>query len=161
TGQQLVHQTPTKDVPGLQSTPFMVGVDSHGILERCCLTKARRLIPTQKIIKYFITRARKMQMAAGGLINAGGPQIFCRGDIIEVQVSFMAVPIRSGSPTKLRRKMLVVLQSIALLDPDFSMCKLTLLAMPPLSTLKQRVGYEGIERKRMRAREDESAGMEV
>ncbi|KAF8239218.1 hypothetical protein L208DRAFT_1386463, partial [Tricholoma matsutake] len=147
TGQQLSH------VPGLQSTPFMAGVDSHGILEEMLSSKGEKAYTHTEDNKVFYYKSSK-DADGGQKFDQCGPHIFCRGDIVEVQVSFMAVPIRSGSPTKLRRKMLVVLQSIALLDPDLSTCKLTLLMMPP-------VGYEGIERKRMRAREDESAGMEV
>ncbi|KAF8226541.1 hypothetical protein L208DRAFT_1442303 [Tricholoma matsutake] len=158
-GQQLAHQTPAKDVPGLQSTPFMAGVDSHSILEEMLSNKEKAYTHTEDN-KVFYYKSSK-DVDGGQRFDQCGPQIFRRGDIVEVQVSFVAVPIRSGSPTKLRRKMLVVLRSIALLDPDLSTCKLTLPMTPPLSTLKRRVGYEGIERKRMRAREDESAGMEV
>ncbi|KAF8224322.1 hypothetical protein L208DRAFT_1075604, partial [Tricholoma matsutake] len=130
--------TPAKDVPGLQSTPFMVGVDSHGVLEEILSNKGKKAYTHTEDNKVFYYKSSKD--ADGGSIyfaqpptthsdvntchnrfDQCRPHIFHRGDIIEVQVSFVAVPIRSGSPTKLRRKMLVVLRSITLLDPDLSM----------------------------------------
>ncbi|KAF8234667.1 hypothetical protein L208DRAFT_1151686, partial [Tricholoma matsutake] len=39
------------------------------------------------------------------------PQMFCVGDIVQVQLSFVVIPLKGG-----QRKMLTVLQSVALLD---------------------------------------------
>jgi hypothetical protein len=46
------------------------------------------------------------------------PQMFRVGDIVEVQLSFVGVPIKEK-----HRKMLVVLRSMALLDGQFSMVR--------------------------------------
>ncbi|KAF8229957.1 hypothetical protein L208DRAFT_1036013, partial [Tricholoma matsutake] len=102
--------TPAKDVPGLQSMPFMAGVDIHGVLEEMLSNKGEKAYTHTEDNQVFYYKSFK---------DADGsqrPQIFCKGDIIEVQVSFVAVPIRPGSPTKLRRKMFIVLQSLTLLD---------------------------------------------
>ena len=48
-----------------------------------------------------------------------GPQTFCISDIVEVQVSFVGVPLKDK-----RCKMLVVLRSLALLDGRFSVVRL-------------------------------------
>ena len=43
------------------------------------------------------------------------PQIFRVGDIVEVQLSFVVIPVKAG-----RRKMLTVLRSLALLDGAYT-----------------------------------------
>jgi hypothetical protein len=48
-------------------------------------------------------------------VEAVNPQIFRVGDIVEAQVSFIAVPLKDK-----KYKMIVVLRSIALLNPSFS-----------------------------------------
>ena len=48
-------------------------------------------------------------------VDTVNPQIFCIGDIVEAQVSFIAAPLKNN-----KYKMIVVLRSIALLDPTFS-----------------------------------------
>lgn len=48
-------------------------------------------------------------------VEAVNPQIFRIGDIVEAQVSFIAVPLKNN-----KYKMIVVLRSIALLDATFS-----------------------------------------
>lgn len=42
------------------------------------------------------------------------PQMFCLGDIVQAQLSFVVVPIKGG-----HHKMLAVLQSLAMLDGNF------------------------------------------
>jgi hypothetical protein len=46
-------------------------------------------------------------------VDTVNPHVFCVGDIVEAQVSFIAVPLKNH-----KYKMIVVLRSIALLD-DF------------------------------------------
>jgi hypothetical protein len=48
-------------------------------------------------------------------VETVNPQIFRVGDIVEAQVSFIAAPLKNK-----KYKMIVVLRSIALLDPTFS-----------------------------------------
>jgi len=48
-------------------------------------------------------------------VEAVNPQIFRVGDIVEAQVSFIAVPLKDK-----KYKMIVVLRSIALLNGTFS-----------------------------------------
>ena len=48
-------------------------------------------------------------------VEAVNPQIFRIGDIVEAQVSFIVVPLKDN-----KHKMIVVLRSIALLDPYFT-----------------------------------------
>ena len=47
------------------------------------------------------------------------PQIFRVGDIVKVQVSFITVPLKDN-----KHKMIVMLQSIALLDASFSQVRM-------------------------------------
>jgi len=48
-------------------------------------------------------------------VETVNPQIFRVGDIVEAQVSFIAVPLTDN-----KHKMIIVLRSIALLDTTFS-----------------------------------------
>lgn len=48
-------------------------------------------------------------------VDVVNPQIFRVGDIVEAQVSFIAAPLKDN-----KHKMIIVLRSIALLDPTFS-----------------------------------------
>jgi hypothetical protein len=50
-----------------------------------------------------------------------GPQTFRKGDIVEVQLSFIVVPTKEDIITGNKYKFLVVLRSLALLDTQFSM----------------------------------------
>jgi hypothetical protein len=47
-----------------------------------------------------------------------GPQTFHVGDLVEIQLSFVGVPLKEK-----RRKVLVVLRSMALLDGRFSIVR--------------------------------------
>jgi hypothetical protein len=91
--------------------------------------------------------------------------MFRIGDIVQVQLSFVVIPIKGG-----RRKMLTVLRSIALLDGSFSKVRkgknvwikkitdhsvtqqianlnaeITEQAQPKMQTLKRKIGYEEID----------------
>ena len=50
------------------------------------------------------------------------PQMFRVGDIVQAQLSFVIIPVKAG-----RRKMLTVLQSLALLDAAFTINLVSLL----------------------------------
>ncbi|KAF8802934.1 hypothetical protein BYT27DRAFT_7260508 [Phlegmacium glaucopus] len=69
------------------------------------------------------------------------PQMFQVGDIIQVQLSFVVIPVKAG-----RRRMLTVLRSLALLDEGFTV-NLGERPGPPsvLPTLKRKVGYNDME----------------
>ncbi|KAF8240623.1 hypothetical protein L208DRAFT_1231508, partial [Tricholoma matsutake] len=48
------------------------------------------------------------------------PQSFRKGDIVEAQLSFVVIPIKEDLVKGKQYKLLVVLQSMALLDTQFS-----------------------------------------
>jgi hypothetical protein len=52
------------------------------------------------------------------------PQMFRVGDIVQVQLSFVVIPVKAG-----RRRMLTVLRSLALLDAAFTISSVSLLKM--------------------------------
>lgn len=54
-------------------------------------------------------------------VEGVNPQIFRVGDIVEAQVSFIAVPLKDN-----KYKMIVVLRSIALLDASFSQVRMAI-----------------------------------
>ena len=62
------------------------------------------------------------------------PQIFRIGDIVEAQVSFIAVPLKDK-----KHKMIIVLCSIALLDATFSQVRRYCAPSPVVLTHRQAV----------------------
>ena len=67
-----------------------------------------------------------------GRFEECGPQRFRVGDIVEIQVSFIAVPLKKDRAGQDRCKMVMVLRSMALLDGQF----VSQLAIPDQQTYK-------------------------
>ncbi|KAF8228587.1 hypothetical protein L208DRAFT_1290811, partial [Tricholoma matsutake] len=55
------------------------------------------------------------------------PQLFRQGDIVELQLSFVVIPLKEDRKKGKQYKMLVVLRSMALLDTQFSTVNISLL----------------------------------
>ena len=61
------------------------------------------------------TKAENTILTKKKSVDMVNPQIFRIGDIVEAQISFIAAPVKNN-----KYKFIVVLRSIALLDPTFS-----------------------------------------
>ena len=112
----------------MEPIPISPLVDPHGILEN--LKKDAFLHGEENQVYYYrvnentsrgIKRYEKhvwdleITMLIKKSVETVNPQIFRVGDIVEAQVSFIAVPLKDN-----KHKMIVVLRSIALLDATFS-----------------------------------------
>jgi len=80
--------------------------------------------------------------------QAVGPHTFRIGDIVEMQVSFVAVPLKEQ-----KYKMMVVLRSIARQSKELMKKRIDEPEKTGKTTLKRRVGYEEEESKRGREME--------
>jgi hypothetical protein len=78
-------------------------------------------------------------------IEPAAPHVFRIGDIVEIQVSFMIIPLKDN-----KHKMIVVLRSIALLDPHFSQVRTQICVEEQLLTV---FIYQEALKYRMRAPE--------
>ncbi|KAF8873465.1 hypothetical protein BD779DRAFT_1679176 [Infundibulicybe gibba] len=121
------YMTPRRDAPDMNHIPFGADVDPNGHLE---------------------------SMIKEGFLKAG-PQSFRVGDLVDVQLSFVIVPLKEQ-----RYKMVTVLHSIALVNGSFSQearkkraATSNLLSTVTAPTLKRRVGYV-TEQDEKRARGD-------
>jgi len=123
--------TPLKDMSALvESVPFHKGVDPRNILRD--MAKNNHIHTEDNYVGYFsmhrdsngqrrsITKLSKVDKRNSLLFwihrfQACEPQVFRVGDIVQVQLSFVVIPVKGG-----RRKMLTVLRSLALLDESFT-----------------------------------------
>ncbi|KAF8867494.1 hypothetical protein BD779DRAFT_1685747 [Infundibulicybe gibba] len=129
--------TPRRDAPHMEHIPFESSVDPHGHLE--AMLKDGYVHGEENIVEYY---TKNMEAGKKTFVKAG-PQAFRKGDIVEVQVSFVVVPLK-----KQKYKMIGTLHAIALLDTSFSqeatrkrsMTASTLRTTPAVS-LKRKVGF--------------------
>ncbi|KAF8809206.1 hypothetical protein BYT27DRAFT_7232338 [Phlegmacium glaucopus] len=107
--------TSKRDAPGMVAIPIPATIDPRGVLEN--LTKEGYVYSKENEVQYY-----QVHKSSEGTkrVETIGPQIFRIGDIVEIQVSFIVVPLKDN-----KFKMIVVLRSIALLDPYFSQVKIT------------------------------------
>ncbi|KAF8874666.1 hypothetical protein BD779DRAFT_1678634 [Infundibulicybe gibba] len=132
--------TPRRDAPRMEHIPFESEVDPHGYLE--AMFKDGYVHGEENIVEYY---TKSTSTKDGKQIFAkGGPQRFREGDIVEVQVSFVVVPLKEQ-----KYKMLGILHAIALLDTSFSQeatrkrsITASALRTTPVVSLKRKVGYE-------------------
>ncbi|KAF8868776.1 hypothetical protein BD779DRAFT_1683078 [Infundibulicybe gibba] len=143
------YMTPRRDAPDMNHIPFGADVDPNGHLES--MIKEGFVHGEENIVEYYtqqISEGRKSFLKAG-------PQSFRVGDLVDVQLSFVIVPLKEQ-----RYKMVTVLHSIALVNGSFSQearkkraATSNLLSMVTAPTLKRRVGYV-TEQDEKRARGD-------
>ncbi|KAF8811793.1 hypothetical protein BYT27DRAFT_7017840, partial [Phlegmacium glaucopus] len=98
--------TSKRDAPAMVSIPIPATIDPRGILKK--LTKEGFLYSEENKVQYY--QVHKSDEGTNRF-EPVGPEIFRIGDIVEIQVSFIAVPLKDN-----KHKMIVVLRSIALLD---------------------------------------------
>ncbi|KAF8220010.1 hypothetical protein L208DRAFT_1336227, partial [Tricholoma matsutake] len=106
--------TPQTEAGAQPSIPFFKGVDPRNILKnlsRGDLSQAHIHTEDNQVQYFVLHRGR----AGECKYEECEPQQFRIGDIVQVQMSFVAVPIKGGM-----HKMLTVLRLIALLDGSFT-----------------------------------------
>ncbi|KAF8809428.1 hypothetical protein BYT27DRAFT_7094373, partial [Phlegmacium glaucopus] len=95
--------TSKQDTPAMASIPIPTMIDPQGILKK--LTKEGFLYSKENEVQYY--QVHKSDKGTNRNIRIG--------DIVKIQVSFIAVPLKDN-----KHKMIVVLRSITLLDQYFS-----------------------------------------
>ena len=124
--------TPLRDVSGsVESIPFHKGVDPRNILSD--MAKNTHIHTEDNYVEYFsmhrdsdghqrsVQKHSKVVRKKNSLLfrmyrfQPCEPQMFWVGDIVQVQLSFVVIPVKAG-----RRKMLTILRSLALLDKVFT-----------------------------------------
>ncbi|RDB30758.1 hypothetical protein Hypma_005840 [Hypsizygus marmoreus] len=125
--------TPRRDAPGVTSVPFGEGVDPKHVL--LAMAGNDHVHTEDNEVLYYSRRTDK----EGNNVHVSvGPQTFRVGDLVEVQLSFVVVPLKGD-----KYKMLAVLRSIALLDGQFrQVANVKSSAEPATSTLKRKVRYD-------------------
>lgn len=156
--------TPAKEAGGTDETPFHKGVDPKGILQSMAngdgsisymhtednqvryFNMHRDTEGNRKLVYQIKDQDNSSHTFWGGRFVSCEPQMFRIGDIVQVQISFVVIPIKGG-----RRKMLTVLRSIALLDGTFSKqitnsnTQITKQVPSKMKTLKRRIGYDEVD----------------
>jgi hypothetical protein len=121
--------TSKRDAPDMEPVPISPLIDPRGILEG--LKKEELLHGEENQVYYYrvhesalratkryethILDDRSQTLTKTKSVETVNPQIFRVGDIVEAQVSFIAVPLKDS-----KYKLIVVLRSIALLNANFS-----------------------------------------
>ena len=116
------------DAPDLEPVPISPLIDPHSILES--LKNGEFLHGEENKVYYYQVHEnalkggkryesnipeQKSRLTSLKSVDMVNPQIFRIRDIVEVQASFIVAPLKNN-----KFKMIVVLRSIALLDPTFS-----------------------------------------
>ncbi|KAF8235435.1 hypothetical protein L208DRAFT_1256878, partial [Tricholoma matsutake] len=103
------------DAPAMVSLLILPSIDPCGILES--LAKEFFVYGEENEVHTYIQRHPSPNMLTQFYqrVEAASLHVFQIGDIVEIQVSFIIVPLKEG-----KNKMIVVLQSIALLNTIFS-----------------------------------------
>lgn len=92
---------------------------------KCTITGyVRMLCGAEKGTKYTYSSRTNHITDEEKSVEVVNPQIFRVGDIVEAQVSFIAVPLKDN-----KYKMIVVLRSIALLDATFSQVRMVIVTV--------------------------------
>ncbi|KAF8234627.1 hypothetical protein L208DRAFT_1260947 [Tricholoma matsutake] len=101
--------TPVVDAGGAKNTPFKSGVDPHGVLAHMMGSGSgtTSFVHTEESQVQYYSSYVKLQGKQE--FEECGPQHFCIGDLVEIQVSFMAVPLKKDWTNQDRRKMVMVL----------------------------------------------------
>ncbi|KIL58014.1 hypothetical protein M378DRAFT_87111 [Amanita muscaria Koide BX008] len=114
--------TTRKDNPMEKHIPFDSDVDPNGILERAAGGSAY-IHSEHNIVRYY----ERVKSTMDSKYNCIPPVRFRDGDIIEVQMTILLVPLLHG-----QFKMMTTLRSLTLVDTTFSQVTIT---------LKRKIGY--------------------
>ncbi|KAF5366486.1 hypothetical protein D9615_005098 [Tricholomella constricta] len=120
--------------------PFGNLVDPKRVLEKMA-QESRHIHTDDNEVMYFRRRTTEDGKTTHEKV---GPQMFRIGDIIEIQVSFVVVPLKGD-----RYKMITVLRSIALINGAFSQkapgTKIHVAPQTSNSVLKRKVMYDEVD----------------
>jgi len=128
--------TPKRDALTMEHVPFSKVVDPNGVLEE--MARMDYIHGEENEVQYYICQSdgdgkKRYEIAQ--------PQTYRIGDIVEIQISFIAVPLKGQ-----KYKMITVLHSIASMDNSFAVAatkkRTALGTIVPKTVLKRRVGYE-------------------
>ncbi|KAF8220026.1 hypothetical protein L208DRAFT_1336195, partial [Tricholoma matsutake] len=108
--------TSKKDTPQMVHIPFSPTIDPHSFLEQ--MLKGSYVHGDNNTVEYY--QVYKNQDGTRRF-QAVGPHTFHIGDIVETQVSFIAMPLKEQ-----KYKLLVVLHLIALLNKAYSQVSICL-----------------------------------
>ncbi|KAF8230826.1 hypothetical protein L208DRAFT_1279824 [Tricholoma matsutake] len=100
---------PIKDSLCLESIPFQENIDPHGVLAKMLAAPGVQCIHTEENEVEYCRGFRQLDGQYKYVFESCGPQTFRKGDIVEIQFSFMVVPIRPDPIKGKQCKMLVVL----------------------------------------------------
>ncbi|KAF8236765.1 hypothetical protein L208DRAFT_1250718 [Tricholoma matsutake] len=106
--------TPATEAGGMKDTPFLPGIDPKGILQS--------MGQGDRTLSFVHTKDNQVHYFSTCRLNEGArkyencePQMFWAGDIVQAQVSFVAIPVKGG-----KCKLLSMLCSLALLEGQFA-----------------------------------------
>ncbi|KAF8878568.1 hypothetical protein BD779DRAFT_1676825 [Infundibulicybe gibba] len=105
----------------MEHVPFEAAVDPRGYLE--AMVKAGYIHGEENIVEYYV---RQLGDDGNKSFVKTNPQVFRIGDLVDVQLLFVVVPLKER-----RYKMITMLRSIALIDGSFSQLFPTLLRRLP------------------------------
>ncbi|KAF8222891.1 hypothetical protein L208DRAFT_1319926, partial [Tricholoma matsutake] len=113
--------TPIRDAQDVESIPFDKGIDPHGILQDMARGDGSySYIHTEDNQDIILFKQTKTYIRLAMFrFDACEPQMFHIGDIVQLQLSFVTVPVKEGG----HQRMLSMLQSIALLKQGSSMVR--------------------------------------
>ncbi|KAF9456305.1 hypothetical protein BDZ94DRAFT_1241627, partial [Collybia nuda] len=123
--------TPKMEASRAKHQAFGKSVDPKGILES--MTKEGYIHTEDNVVQYS---RRRVQPDGKFIYKDIGPQAFRIGDIVEIQVSFVVVPLKEE-----RVKMITVLRCITLLEACTTMAPATRPSVNAV-TLKHRIGHD-------------------
>ncbi|KAF8240525.1 hypothetical protein L208DRAFT_1227127, partial [Tricholoma matsutake] len=106
--------TPVRQGLALASLPFQENVDPCSVLAKMEVSPGARCVHTEDNEVEYCHAFREPD--GRYRFEACPPQSFRKGDIVEAQLSFIIIPIKEDLVKGKQYKMLVVLQSMALLD---------------------------------------------
>ncbi|KAF8221291.1 hypothetical protein L208DRAFT_1328770, partial [Tricholoma matsutake] len=112
--------TPVRQGLALASLPFQENVDPCSVLAKMEVSPGARCVHTEDNEVEYCCAFREPDGRYRYEHLACPPQSFRKGDIVEAQLSFVVVPIKEDPVKGKQYKMLMVLQSMALLDTQFS-----------------------------------------
>jgi len=102
--------TPKKDALAIEHIPFSKVVNPHGILED--MVGKDYIHGEENKVQYYACCSEANRKKSYETIQ---PQTYHVGDIVEVQIFFVAVPLKGQ-----KAKMLAILHSVALMDDSFA-----------------------------------------
>ncbi|KAF8240460.1 hypothetical protein L208DRAFT_1233277 [Tricholoma matsutake] len=111
--------TPWKQVMHLESVPFLETVDQFGVFAKMLASPDARCSHTEESEVEYCQGFKELDNVQCRF-EACRPQSFRKGDIVELLLSFVAIPIREHPQKGKQYKMLAVLRSMVLLDTQFS-----------------------------------------